>query len=222
MRDLLLKEYDIMRNEVRLYITKYYIAITLIFTSLIANLFNIKLKESTFIFILTPFIISGLIGFMTMVTFFLNKVASYVRLIEWRLARSYNTVPPDKEGFSAQASMPLTPLLWESYYADIGMERDEGKQFASTFFLSISAMSLAGTIALAIIIYKGAMEAIAWTPFGIPGYISCIFYVVLSLETLFFSVHMFQRVNTQIRQTMRRVNGELLNRFMPTEGQSSE
>lgn len=59
LEQILLKEYDCMRNEIRLYINKYYLGLTAILGIFTAGIFKNNIgKEGAFIFIWIPFIIA--------------------------------------------------------------------------------------------------------------------------------------------------------------------
>ena len=62
-----------------------------------------------------------------MITFFVNKTGSYVELIEHRLADLTDTEIPYNSACEAPGKRLLAPIIWESYYADIGLERDARK-----------------------------------------------------------------------------------------------
>lgn len=153
--EMLIKEYDIMRSEIRLYINKFYLALTAVLAIFTAGLFKNNPENGGFIYIWIPYIIAGLVGFMSMVTFFINKTAGYVRLIERRIARIFGTKPPSKNETSLNGNAKLAPMFWESYYADISMERDQGNQLKSIFAFPIAAMLLAGVSALLITMIYG-------------------------------------------------------------------
>ncbi|EHP84191.1 hypothetical protein GeomeDRAFT_3196, partial [Geobacter metallireducens RCH3] len=147
LREVLLKEYDTMRTEIRLYIGKYYIAITLIYTILSAGLLKENPTENNgMIYIWIPYIIAAIIGFMTMITFYVSKMVGYVRLIELRIAKSFGTEPPQNKA-AVPKKILLAPLFWESTYADIDMNRDSGRQLVSPFFLSVSVMVISALTA---------------------------------------------------------------------------
>ncbi|MFT5047397.1 MAG: hypothetical protein ACI8UP_004394, partial [Porticoccaceae bacterium] len=130
--DILLKEYAIMRSEVRMYINKQYLALTAILAILTAGVFKSDSTESGTTFIWIPFVVAAIICFMGIVTFLINKTAGYVRLIEWRINQLYETdFPSDAESF--ESKQYLAPMLWEGHYADIGMDRDKGHQISSVF-----------------------------------------------------------------------------------------
>ena len=76
--EILLKEYSVMREEICLYINKYYIALTAILAIFTAGIFQNAQSKSNLVYIWIPYLVSGIFGFMTIVTFFINKMAGYV------------------------------------------------------------------------------------------------------------------------------------------------
>jgi hypothetical protein len=156
---ILMKEYDVMRNEIRLYINKYYIAITAILGIFSAGIFKSSPGESGFTFIWVPYIIAGILGFMALVSSFINKTAGYVRHIEWRI----NRIQSEKTAADQDtADVRQGLLLWESFYADYGMNRDSGRQFASLFTWALVSFGLVGIAILSIVISFGYEEARKW------------------------------------------------------------
>ena len=211
LKDVLLKEYDTMRAETRMYINKYYIAITLIYTILSAGLLKIDPTQSGgMIYVWIPYIIAAIIGFMTMITFFISKMVGYIRFIEFRIANIFDTVPPDiKPSFDEK--LFLAPLFWESTYADIGIDRDHGKQFRSAFFISILVMFISGIVALGIIMYFGYQVASKnqFTANFNGGHI----YLLTSILLLVAAIALFPIVNTSIRRKTIKFNNVLMANF---------
>lgn len=216
LKDVLLKEYDIMRSEIRLYIGKYYIAITLIYTILSAGLLKVDpVQSGGIVYIWIPYIIAAIIGFMTMITFYVSKMVGYVRLLEFRMANIFGTVTPTNSE-SVQKNILLAPLFWESAYADIDMNRDKGKQLTSPFFLSILVMVISAFAALSIIMFSGYQVATKYIIFGKD--IAGCFYLITSILLLILAIALFPVVNTTVRRrTIDVVNSAFITNFMLIE-----
>jgi len=211
LKDVLLKEYDTMRTEIRMYINKYYIAITLIYTILSAGLLkNDPTQSGGIIYIWIPYIIAAIIGFMTMITFFVSKMAGYIRLIELRISKIFDTVPPDIKS-PLKAKLLLAPLFWENTYADIDIERDKGRQLISPFFISILIMVVSALLALGIIMYYGYQIASQHQFIAIfnGGHI----YLITSTLLLMAAIALFPIVNSTIRRKTIAINNALMEKF---------
>lgn len=124
--EILLKDYEVMRTELRLYIDKQYLAVAVARGVITYGIFNTNAEARSFSFTFIPYIFSGLIGFLSMTEFFITKTAGYVRLIEHRIAKLMQTEPFDAGRQPEKHQGRLPPLLWESYYADKGIEREKG------------------------------------------------------------------------------------------------
>lgn len=204
--EILMKEYDVMRNEIRLYINKYYIAMTVILGIFSAGIFKSSPGESDFTFIWIPYIIAGILGFMALVSFFINKTAGYVRLIEWRINRIQSKeTAADPETEDVRRGL----LLWESFYADYGMNRDSGRQFASLFAWALVAFGLAGVAMLSIVITFGYEEARKWVFTGCSCISPATVFLFSSIIILAVSIYSYWRVNTKVREEVRKLNEEL-------------
>lgn len=215
LKDVLLKEYDTMRTEIRMYINKYYIAITLIYTILSAGLLKIDpTQNGGMIYIWIPYIIAAIIGFMTMITFFVSKMAGYIRLIELRISSIFGTLPPGIKS-SLETKLLLAPLFWENTYADIDIDRDKGRQLISPFFISILIMFISGLVALGIIMYFGYQTASKhqFTVILNGGHL----YLTTSTFLLLAAIALFPIVNTTIRRKTIKVNNALMANFLLIE-----
>ena len=201
--DVLLKEYDLMRAEVRMYINKQYLALTAILAILTAGVFKADPSTDGFVFIWIPFVVSGIISFIAMVSFFINKTAGYIRLIEERINRLYFTESPN-ESSTIDENSKLAPLFWESYYADIGMARDKGLQFKSIFGSPLLAMAAAGLITLIFVMKSGYVE-IAKT-----NSVWAMIYLLASFAVLAGSAYSFWYVNTNVRKKVKEINKKLV------------
>lgn len=168
--NILMKDYDVMRSEIRLYINKFYLGLTAILGILTVGIF--QQSDNSMVYLCVPYAVASLIGFLAMVSFFVNKTAGYVSLIEHRIARMTDTHIPSHKLTSTSKITRLSPIFWESYYADIGMERDLVNHFSSLFSLPIAAILVPSTIMLTIIIHLGFQEIssyslpYAWTYCG--------------------------------------------------------
>jgi len=206
--EVLLKEYEVMRTEVRLYINKYYLALTAILGIFTTGIFKSSPNETGFTFIWVPYIVAGILGFMTLVTFFINKTAGYVRYLESRI-NQLTITPIEDLSSSEKSSTPRGLLLWETFYADYGMERDSGKQFASLFTWALIAFVLAGVSMLALVINFGYQEAQKLK-------LSCMWitsgglFLTTSITIVLFAVFSYWWVNTKVRQEVRKLNNKLL------------
>lgn len=204
--EILLKEYDVMRNEIRLYINKYYIAMTAILGIFSAGIFKANPGESDFTYIWVPYIVAGILGFMALVSFFINKTAGYVRYIEWRI----NSIQEKKSASdSATEDVRRGLMLWESFYADYGMNRDTGGQFSSLFTWALIAFGLGGFAMLSMIITFGYEEAQKWEFTKCSCITPAVLFLVSSIITLAVSIYSYWRVNTKVREKVRELNKEL-------------
>ncbi len=212
----LIKEYEIMRTEVRLYINKYYIGLAAIFGSIISGgIFQNKSEYGGLIYIWIPYVIAGIMGYMAMVTFFINKTAGYVRLIEQRIDRIFHASPPNKMGIAKEEKPFLAPFFWESYYADLGMDRDIGRHFKSIFKFPLVAIGISALSALIMVISHGCNEASKWhiyvpSLFILSSSMTVIIYLLTSVILLIISSYLFWKVNFETRKMIIRVNSELL------------
>ncbi|MDZ4164519.1 MAG: hypothetical protein U1C55_05280 [Smithellaceae bacterium] len=204
--EILMKEYDVMRNEIRLYINKYYIAMTVILGIFTAGIFKTSQGESGFKFIWVPYIIAAIIGYMTLVSFFINKTAGYVRHIEWRINKIQSKETDEGQG-TEDVRQGL--LLWESFYADYGMNRDSGRQFASLFTWALAAFGLVSVAMMSLVIAFGYEEA-KRLDFARFSWISPErLFLFSSIIFLTFSIYAYWRVNTKVREEVRKLNKEL-------------
>lgn len=204
--EILMKEYDVMRNEIRLYINKYYIAVTALLGIFSAGIFKSSPGESGFMFIWVPYIVAGILGFMTLISFFINKTAGYIRHIEWRINRIQGKeTTADQETGDVRRGL----LLWESFYADYGMNRDSGRQFASLFTWALVAFALVGIVMLSIVITFGYEEARKWEFTRCSCISPAILFFFSSIICLAVSIYSYWRVNTKVREEVRKLNKEL-------------
>lgn len=208
---VLLKEYDVMRTEIRLYINKYYLALTAILGIFSAGIFKSAANGSGFTYIWVPYLVAGILGFMALVTFFINKTAGYVQFIEWRIntleegATTGDQVPP----VAGNDSLPHGLLLWETFYADYGMGRDSGRQFKSLFTWALVGFLLAGSAMLAIVIAFGYEEAKKWS-FELPYWLTPPrFFLCSSISFLLIAAFAYWWVNTKVRDEVRKLNAKL-------------
>lgn len=202
--EILLKEYDVMRNEIRLYINKYYIAMTAILGIFSAGIFKANPGESGFTYIWVPYIVAGILGFMALVSFFINKTAGYARYLEWRINRIQGKQTATADGEAEDVRRGL--MIWESFYADYGMNRDTGGQFSSLFTWALVAFGLGGIAMLGIVITFGYQEAQKWE-FARCSYISpAMLFLVSSIIILAVSIYSYLRVNTKVREEVRKLN----------------
>lgn len=153
--DILIAEYQEMRNEIRLYINKLYLGLTATFTLLTAGVFTSN-TDKTVVFICLPYIIFGIFGFMAMVSFFINKTASYVKLTEKRISLIYGASSFSTCDAKDTKREVLPLLLWESYYADFGLDRDKNKPIGRMFGVITMTMMSSVLILIGIVIFYGA------------------------------------------------------------------
>ncbi|MFA5846655.1 MAG: hypothetical protein WC855_07100 [Thermodesulfovibrionales bacterium] len=204
---ILLKDYETMREEIRLYIGKFYLGLSAIFAILSAGAFQNSPDHGSFLYLLTPFIIAGLVGFMSMVTFYVNKVAGYIRFLEWRLCAEYGcSLPSDKKRRSLSK---LAPILWESFYADIGMDRDVGRQLKAIHGKAFIMMILPVLVIISAAIMGGYNEAKKWQFVCSPELALGWPYVIFASLTVAVSFYIFWFVNTRTRAVTVSVNDEL-------------
>ena len=80
-------------------------------------------------------------------------------MIESRINRIYKLEPlkPLLPEEKQNSRLPL--LLWESYYADFGMNRDSGRQFSSLFGMGLFSFLLSVGVMLGVVILFGYEEA---------------------------------------------------------------
>lgn len=210
--EILLKDYEIMREEIRLYIGKFYLGLSAIFAILSAGAFKDSPANGGFLYLLTPFIIAGLVGFMSMVTFYVNKVAGYIRFLEWRLAAEYGrSLPPDKKITSLSR---LAPIFWESFYADIGMDRDAGRQLKAIHGKAFIMMSLPVMVIISASIMGGYYEAEKWRSLCFPKLDLGLPYVFFASLTVALSFYVFWFVNTKTRAVTVNVNDNLKSEYL--------
>lgn len=204
--EILLKEYDVMRTEIRLYINKYYLAMTVILGIFTAGIFKSSPEQSGFTFIWVPYIVAGILGFMTIVSFYINKTAGYVRHIEWRINRIQSkATAADQEPENVRQGL----LLWESFYADYGMNRDSGGQFSSLFAWALAAFGFASVAMLSIVITFGYEEASKWKFTWCSWASPAMLFLLSSIIFLAVSIYSYWRVNTKVREEVRKLNKEL-------------
>jgi hypothetical protein len=204
--EILMKEYDVMRNEIRLYINKYYIAMTAILGIFLAGIFKTNPGESGFTFIWVPYIVAGILGFMALVSFFINKTAGYVRHIEWRINKIQSKeTATDQENEDVRRGL----LLWESFYADYGMNRDSGRQFASLFTWALVSFGLVCVAMLSIVIAFGYGEARKWEFTKCSCISPAMLFLFSSIICLAVSIYSYWRVNTKVREEVCKLNKEL-------------
>jgi len=211
VRDILLKEYDTMRTEVRMYINKLYLSLTAILGIITAGIFRGDPRENGFVYIFIPFIVSGIIAFMSVVTFFINKTAGYIRLIEQRINRIYGTTSPVQHSQQIDSSSFLAPLIWESFYADLALERDQARQLKSVFAFPLIVFIVIGALSLAIVIKYGLDECLKHGQFA--GWA----YLFLSSLCLYLAPRGYMLVNTNVRRITMEVNAELMQAYIPIE-----
>lgn len=204
--EILLKEYEVMRAEVRMYINKQYLALTAIIAILTAGVFKTDLSQGSDTFIWIPFVVATILGFIAMVSFFVNKTAGYIRLVEFRIDRLYVSIPPASKE-KPKVRKKLAPLFWENYYADIAMDRDKGKQLLSKFGSPIFAMLLPGLTMLGFVMWLAykhiakfdEMLAIAYIGFS-------VMVVLIALGALLYT-------NTSVRSLVRDTNKFLITNY---------
>ena len=205
--EILLKEYTIMRSEVRMYINKQYLALTAILAILTAGVFKSDSTAAGTTFIWIPFVVAAIVCFMGLVTFLINKTAGYVRLIEWRINQLYQTDFPNSRE-THESKQYLAPMLWEGHYADIGMDRDKGQQISSVFGGPTSVLFVAAAIATIGILIVGFGQASNLHP--VAGW----FYMILALVILIWSVFTLVWTNTNVRQRVIEENIRLQTDFL--------
>lgn len=217
--DILFKEYDIMRTEIRMYINKFYLALTAILAIVTAGVFKSEPDRVGFIWIYIPYLISAIIGFMTMVTFFVNKTAGYVRLIEERINNHFKTsvdalqvlketvVPPTATNWTPQ---PVPILFWENFYADVAMDRDKGGQLKALHALSYIAIVLGALAVVVILIGAGCVEADKWEILGMPCRVTSILHAFMSVLSISLAGYFFWYVQTSVRKTVIKLNKSIL------------
>lgn len=204
--EILLKEYDVMRTEIRLYINKYYLALTVILGIFTAGIFKSSTGESGFTFIWVPYIVAAILGFMTIVSFFINKTAGYVRHIEWRInSIQSKATAAGRENVDVRRGL----LLWESFYADYGMNRDSEGQFSSLFARALVAFGFASVAMLSIVITFGYEEASKWKFTWCSWVSPAMLFLFSSIIFLAVSIYSYWRVNTKVREEVRKLNKEL-------------
>lgn len=207
--DIFIKDYEVMRSEIRLYINKSYLIWAGIFAIIIYGIFKQESGNSAFIIIIIPYLISCIFGYMSMVMFNINKTAGYIRFLEERINRMFGTTSLSVSNSMHGNHLPL--LLWENYYADIGMDRDIGNQLKSYYIKAIFAMVCFGSLSLLFIIIRGyILLGIYW------GAI----HFVASLGSIFVAVYLMLKTDTDIRSTVREVNKKLLAEYNQIEKNS--
>jgi hypothetical protein len=224
IHDIFLKEYEVMRAEIRLYINKLYLGLSVIVGLLTLGIFKSNPKEAGFICLWIPYVITGVVGYMTMVSFFINKTAGYVRLLEHRIARMHNTIIPVDTNLSRKIIFPLSPMFWESFYADYNMKRDTGEVFKSLYMIALNGMIIGGLIMIGFVVSLGYFEAIKWhimyriKPSGyLPFEVTGILYVATSALSVGSSLFTFVWVGGTNRRKLGELNNKLLENPEPWE-----
>ncbi|XCN72666.1 MAG: hypothetical protein Q3M24_20605 [Candidatus Electrothrix aestuarii] len=209
--DILLKEYDIMRAEIRMYINKQYLALTAILAILTAGIFKSDPLTGGYIYVYIPFIVSGIIGFLSVVSFFVNRNAGYVRILEQRINSMYNTCFPYESDINNKKELAL--LFWENYYADVGMDRDDGNQLRSVFGIAISIIAITSIISILIVIRNGFIYLAQDNSFY------AVLYASSSVMSVALTSYSYQYLNTEIRRKVREKNNNILNKtiLIPNE-----
>ncbi len=195
---VLLKDHESMRAEIRMYINKYYFALTAIISLITIGLF--QSKENQIVYIWIPYAVSALMGFLSMVDFFVNKAAGYVSLLEKRLAVYTNTGYPS---CPLDRTRPLALIFWESYYADKGLGRDENS-FVNIFALPVTFILVPSFVMVGIIVNKGHYLIMKDSP-GWEWY-----YTISSCIVLLFSCLSLIITNRIVRDMTRRLNSSIL------------
>lgn len=215
--EILMKEYDIMRTEIRMYISKFYMALTAMLAIVTAGVFKSEPERVGFIWIYIPYLISAIIGFMTMVTFFVNRNAGYVRLIEERINNIFSTSASALQILNCGGAppidwkpQPLPLLFWENFYADVAMDRDKGRQLKALHAVSYIAILVGGGAVLAILIGIGCAEAKKWEILGMPCFLTSILHGALSFISLSLAGYCFWYVQTMVRKTTIKINKDIL------------
>lgn len=215
--DILMKEYEIMRTEIRMYIGKYYMALTAILAIVSAGVFRSEPDRVGFIWIYIPYLIAAIIGFMSMVTFYVNKTAGYVRLIEERINNHFNTSIDALDVVNESRALPndwvpqsMPILLWENFYADVAMLRDKGQQIKSLHILSYIAIALGGIAILVTLIGAGCTEANKWEVFGMPCIVTSSLHGIMSFLSIGVAGYFFWYIQTRVRKTAIKLNKTIL------------
>lgn len=209
--DILLKDYESMRAEIRLYIDKQYLAVIVILSLITYGLFSTNDTTRGFAFLFTPFLIAGLVGFLAMVEFFISKTAGYIRMIETRIGIIFGNNSLENEDIFEKYEISLPPIFWESFYADKGIGRDKGDQHKSLFIRwGVGLLSLAIIVMYVMVLFFGVSEAQKWQILGFPSWVSTIAYISASLVALGASVFMLRQAPTRTRNFTVELNKKLI------------
>lgn len=192
-------------------------ALTAILAIVTAGVFKSEPEKVGFIWIYIPYLIAAIIGFMTMVTFFVNRNAGYVRLIEERINNILSTsasalqILNNEGGIPANwKPQPLPILFWENFYADVAMNRDQGQQLKALHAVSYIAILVGGIAISAIIIAIGCTEANKWSILTLPYRFTVILHCLMSVISFLVSGFCFWYVQTRVRKTTIKLNHTIL------------
>lgn len=208
LKDILMKEYDLMRAEVRMYIQKLYLALTAILAIITAGVFKADPIDGGFVYIWIPFVVAGIIAFMSVVTFYINKTAGYIKLVEQRINLIYGTVLPVFNNSEPMESRPrLALLLWESFYADIALERDNARQLRSSFAFPLIVLMTVGIISISLVLSFGILECLKISE------LAAYIYFCLAAFVLYLSARGYIHINTTIRNITTNINRNIMAQY---------
>jgi flagellar biosynthesis protein FliQ len=207
--NVLLKDLELMRAEIRMYIEKQYLVVLISIGVLTYGIFNSNSSARNFSFLFIPFIVSGTMGFLAFLTHWINKTAGYVRLLEKRIEQLFKDSQGDR-GISGRPSAALPPIFWETVYSDFAYNRDKGTQMRSLHGrLALRPMSIGIFVVLIIVVSFGITEALKWSILGMPQYMSAILYVLASIAAISYSYIMLNQATTMTRKMTIVANEEL-------------
>lgn len=184
---LLIKEYDVMRSELREYIKRYYSSIVIVQSLIFAAIFTAAKDTAPWLYLFVPPLTIGFAGLMSLITLFISQQPSYLKLIEKRLNDLCG-----KEYF-----------IWENKYADQSLGRDRGFMFTPLIGLIYGFMVVPLILAVAFSIWKG----FDYLKLNYPGWE--VGFAIFSAVALMLGIALFPITNKNVRGSCAKFNEDL-------------
>ena len=182
-----MKEYDVMRSELREYIKRYYSSIVIVQSLIFAAIFTAAKDTAPWLYLFVPPLTMGFAGLMSLITLFISQQASYLKLIEKRLNDLCG-----KEYF-----------IWETKYADQSLRRGQGFMFTPLISLIYGFMTIPLILAVVFSIWKGfdylKVNYSGWE----------IGFAIFSGVALLIGIALFPITNKYVRGSCAALNQEL-------------
>lgn len=94
---LLIKEYDVMRTELREYIKRYYSSIVIVQSLIFAAIFTADRDTAPWLYLFVPALIMSFAALMSMITLYISQQASYLKLFVRNKCSKFNDEITTKE-----------------------------------------------------------------------------------------------------------------------------